>query len=137
MVFFVLDCAEIPEGVRRISKLMDNLSIFAGTAGFFVGLLLCSRVTRWALSLWVVSKERQRDPAHRSRWRIVATVLLNSGPWILAGFVALTVLVFRSPHVHAWNGFFCGVLVGLLLQGTMIAWFMWRIHNKRKAAGAT
>jgi hypothetical protein len=113
---------------------MDDLSLFAGPGGFFIGMLVWSRILRWGLSLWTVAKERQRDPVHRSRWRIVAAVLLHSGPWTLAALVTGTVLVFRSPHAHAWNVFFYGLLASALFQGVMMAWILRRIR-KRKVAG--
>ena len=114
---------------------MDDLSILAAPAGFFVGMLVCSRILRWILSVWTVTRERKRDPSHRSRWRIVAAVLLHSGPWTFMVLVTVTVLVFRSPHVPAWNTFFYGLLASVLFQGLMMAWISRRIR-KKKAAGA-
>jgi hypothetical protein len=115
---------------------MDDLSLFAAPAGFFIGLLVWTRAVRWAFVMWTVERERQRDPAHRSRWRIVAAALLNSGPWTLAALVTVTILVFRSPHAPAWNVFFYGILAGLVFQGLMMTWMLRKLQ-KRKAARIT
>ena len=114
---------------------MDDLSLLAGPGGFVIGMLVWSRLLRWGLVLWTVAKERQRDPAHRSRWRLVAAALLNSGPWTLAALVTVTVLVFRSPHAPAWNTFFYGMLASLIFQGLVMAWIARKIR-KRKTAEA-
>jgi len=115
---------------------MDDPSLLLAPAGFFLGMLVSSRIFRWALAVWTVAKERQRDPAHRSHWRIVAAALLDSGPWTLAAFVTVTILVYRSPHAHGWNILFYGLLAGLVFQGLMMAWMLRRLQ-KRKAARIT
>jgi hypothetical protein len=113
---------------------MDDLSLLAGPGGFFVGLLVWSRVARWALSLWTTRQEQQRDPSHRSLWRLVAVLLLDSGPWMLAALIAATVLVFRSSHAAAWNTFLYGVLAGIALQVLMMAWIYRRIRKRQHQA---
>ncbi|HSN18578.1 MAG TPA: hypothetical protein VLV87_10265 [Gammaproteobacteria bacterium] len=112
---------------------MDDLSILAAPGGFFIGMLVWSRVLRWTLSIWTVNKERARDPSHRSKWRVAATVLLNSGPWTLAALIVLAVLILLRPHAPAWNAFFYGVLASAAFQGIFMAWFI-RKWKARRAA---
>lgn len=111
---------------------MDVVPLLAGLGGFFVGMLVWSRALRWIYSLWAVFKERQRDPAHRSRWRIVTVVFLHSGPWMLASILVLVGLILPSPHAEGWNGFFYGILASLVMQGFIVMWVVRLFQRKRK-----
>ena len=112
---------------------MDDPSVLAAPLGFIIGMFVWSRVLRWALSIWTVNKERARDPSHRSRWRVAATVLLNSGPWTLAAMIVLAALMLTRPHAPGWNYFFYGVLASLAFQGLFMAWFFRKWKAKRAA----
>jgi threonine/homoserine/homoserine lactone efflux protein len=112
---------------------MDNFSIFAAAGGFVLGMLVWSRVLRWGLTIWTVNKERARDPAHRSRWRVAATVLLNSGPWTFAALIVMAALILPRPHVPAWNIFFYGVLASLGLQALMMVWMVSKMRRYKRS----
>ena len=110
---------------------MDIVPFLTGFAGFMAGLLVLGRVIRWVYTLRTVSQERKRDPAHRSRWRLVAAALLDSGPWMFAVLLVMSVVILPKPHQAGWNTFFYGVLASLLVQGAMIflIYLKWRARR--------
>lgn len=116
---------------------MDNLSIFLAPIGFFIGMFVWSRVLRMGMSVWTVAKERGRDPTHRSRWRVGATLLLNSGIWTLAALIILADLILVRPHAPAWDMFFYGVLASVFFQGLIVLWMARKMKKRRTKEGST
>lgn len=108
---------------------MDLPVFLAAAPGFLFGMTVIGPVLRWAVSIWVVAKERQRDPAHRSRWRIVAAVLLHSGPWFAVAMTAFVWFILSRPHAEGWDWFFGGALLSPLVLGL----YMWRFFKLRQA----
>ena len=94
---------------------MDLPAFLAAGPGFLLGMMVLSPVLRWGLAIWVVAKERQRDPVHRSRWRIVATVLLHSGPWFAVATGTFTWFILSRPHAEGWDWGFGGALLSPLI----------------------
>jgi|GEM_PF-6995114 len=115
---------------------MDVALLLSGFGGFMVGLTIWPRVVRWLHSLWTVSTERRRNPAHRSAWRLVAVVLLHSGPWMLAVLIVMAVLILPSPHAAGWNVFFYGFLVGIGFMAVVAAWLVRKVMKKRAQLAA-
>ncbi len=110
---------------------MDVVPFLCGFAGFMAGLLVWGRTIRWAYALWTVSREQQRDPAQRSRWRLVGAVLLHSGPWMLAALLGTLVVILPRPHLSGWDSFFYGVLASLVFQGLMMSWVFYKLRARR------
>lgn len=108
---------------------MDLPAFLALPPGLIVGMIVLGPLLRWGIAIWTVAKERRRDPAHRSAWRIPVVVLLHSGPWfaIVAGGFAWFIL--SKPHHAAWNWFFGGALLAPLVFG----FYAWKLLKMRKA----
>ena len=115
---------------------MDDLSILTAPVGFFFGTFVWSRVLRWVIAIWTVTRERARDPSHRSRWRIAATAFASSGPWTLTAMIILAVLVLTRTHAPAWDYFFYGVLASLVFQGIFMVWFMRKVRRRKAKEAA-
>ena len=113
---------------------MDVTLLLSGFGGFMVGMTLWPRVVRWVHSLWIVIQERRRDPARRSRLRLVAVVLLHSGPWTLAVLIGMAVLILPSPNAAGWNAFFYGFLAGIAFMAMVAAWLVRKVLKKRPSS---
>jgi hypothetical protein len=108
---------------------MDLPAFLAAAPGFLLGMIVIGPMLRWGASIWVVTKEQRRDPAHRSRWRIVAAVLLHSGPWFGVGAGVFAYFILSRPHGDAWYWFFGGALLSPLVFGL----YIWRFLRLRRA----
>ena len=95
---------------------MDIVPFIAAFLGFFAFTLVWGRVMHWILAIWTVIQDRRRNPAKRSRARILVPLLLASGPWVLIIFVGLSAYFFSKPHDPDWNWFFARALLALLLM---------------------
>lgn len=115
---------------------MDFLKYFALLPGLMLGMLVVSRLFRWGYSLWSVVEERNRDPVHRSLWRIPAILLLDSGPWLFVAASAFAYFVLRSGHAEAWNWFFGGTLLASLILGLTVYRVFRRVRRAKQKGAA-
>ena len=115
------------KGGKRVQTFL--VSGLAGFAGFFVCMMVWIRVVRWVYSVWLVTRERRRNTAKRSVFRIIATLLLSSGPWALVLFVGFTIYNLSRSHNAAWNWFIVGALFALLFVAVNVALIFRRLRR--------
>jgi hypothetical protein len=86
-------------------------SLLSGVAGFFLGMILTSRVVAWLQMLEVSLKS---NPESRSR-SLFMTGVLHSGPWFLLGTVWAAYFVLSKPYSNEWLAFFVGIAIAPLV----------------------
>ena len=113
---------------------MDITPYLTGLAGFFLGMLVWSRVLRWVFSIVAVAQEQRRDPVHRSKWRLMPVLFLHSGTWMLMAFLVLISVGARTMHGPGWNGFMTGAYLSPIFTLLIMLWTWRRIQSRRKRA---
>ncbi|HEY3644469.1 MAG TPA: hypothetical protein VGM16_03950 [Gammaproteobacteria bacterium] len=114
---------------------MDLPDFLTAPLGLMLGMTVLSPVLRWGFSIWTVVTERRRDPAHRSRWRIVAVALLHSGPWFAIAAGTFAWFMLSRPHTPAWDWFFGGALLAPVIFGLSAARMLKRGRVNRLKTG--
>jgi len=111
------------------------LHIFLAMLGTMFGMILLSRVLRWIHSI-VQAVKSGRGSSGRTALGLTATVLLNSGPWLLVAMGLFAGYVLSSPIQSAWGWwFFGGIAIGApAATAAVVLLFYKRLRARRSQA---
>jgi len=94
-------------------------SFLAGIGGFFLGMLLTSRVIGWLQAIVEARKaanaNADADTVRPSRISLPLAAVLHSGPWLLGGTMWWAYFVLTKPHAAEWVWFFSGIAAAPLV----------------------
>jgi biotin transporter BioY len=97
---------------------MDLVPAFlAGFGGFFLGMLLASRVIGWLQAIIEARKATHvnADAGTATHITLPLAAVLHSGPWLLGGTMWWAYFVLAKPHSAEWVWFFSGIVVAPLV----------------------
>jgi len=106
--------------------------------GFFVGMVICQMVLRWAFAIAVVFEKRWTYgdvPVERRTliWALPLVLFLHSGPWMLVVVSLILVHLADTSHSAAWNWLAGGTLSGAGLLALATGVKLGRLRRMRAA----
>ena len=106
---------------------MENY--LAAIMGFMVFLFVWNRTIRWIYLIWATIKERRTGNPNIP---LPLVLFAHSGPWFLALYVLLAILILSASHRPEWEWFFGGAFLLLPVIALQVIRFWQYRRTKRK-----